>query len=94
MNLKGWGASEPEEIDSMEPYTLLDPVFAYLELRAEYQSGESVMMLEEGSLLSSGWRRAAWFGEYFSEFFPWVYHQNLGWLYVAQKNEEGVWFFS
>ena len=89
----GWGASEPEEIDSMEPYTLLDPVFAYLELRAEYQSGESVMMLEEGSLLSSGWRRAAWFGEYFSEFFPWVYHQNLGWLYVAQKNEEGVWFF-
>ncbi|MEC8043228.1 MAG: hypothetical protein VX130_01375 [Verrucomicrobiota bacterium] len=89
----GWGASEPEEIDSREPYTLLDPVFAYLELRAEYQSGESVMMLEEGSLLSSGWRRAAWFGEYFSEFFPWVYHQNLGWLYVAQKNEEGVWFF-
>ena len=27
------------------------------------------MMLEEGSLLSSGWRRAAWFGEYFSDFF-------------------------
>ena len=24
----GWGASEPEEIDSRKPYTLLDPVLA------------------------------------------------------------------
>jgi uncharacterized protein YjbI with pentapeptide repeats len=53
--------------------------------------GESVGLISDGADLGGGWKRAGWFGYYFGAFYPWVYHENLGWLYVAQKSAEDTW---
>ena len=57
-------------------------------------SVESVIFLTDGieqpSLL--GWKRAGWFGYFFSDFYPWVFHENLGWIYVSQNDLQDAWF--
>jgi hypothetical protein len=53
--------------------------------------GESVGLISDGTDLGGGWKRAGWFGYYFGAFYPWVYHENLGWLYVAQESAVDTW---
>ena len=62
-------------------------------IQYEHKGGDSVVMLADGKDLGSGWKRAGWFGQYFGDFFPWVHHENLGWLFVEQKGEGNVWFY-
>ena len=62
-------------------------------IQYEHKSGDSVVLLADGKDLGAGWKRAGWFGQYFGDFFPWVHHENLGWLFVEQKGEGDVWFF-
>ena len=57
------------------------------------EPGEDVVVLSAGADIECGWKRAGWFGYYFSSFYPWLYHQNLGWVYVSEKNYGGVWFY-
>ena len=30
---------------------------------------------------------------YFAESFPWVFHENLGWVYVKQDNADNAWLY-
>ena len=57
------------------------------------QAGEDTVLLSEGAEVVPGWKRAGWFGFYFADFYPWVYHENLGWIYVSEKTIDGAWFF-
>jgi hypothetical protein len=57
------------------------------------EAGEDVILLSEGADIFPGWKRAGWFGFYFADFYPWVYHENLGWIYVSEKTIDGSWFF-
>jgi hypothetical protein len=57
------------------------------------EPGEDVVLLSAGADIISGWKRAGWFGYYFSLFYPWIHHENLGWVYVIEKDYEGVWFY-
>ena len=57
------------------------------------EPGEDVVLISAGADIISGWKRAGWFGYYFSPFYPWVHHENLGWVYVIEKDYEGVWFY-
>ena len=57
------------------------------------EPGEDVVLLSAGADIISGWKRAGWFGYYFSRFYPWIHHENLGWVYVIEKDYEGVWFY-
>ena len=41
----------------------------------------------------SGWWQSSWFGLYNGQFYPWVYHQNLGWVYVNSGSSEGSWLY-
>jgi hypothetical protein len=56
------------------------------------EPGEDAVLLSEGAEIIPGWKRAGWFGFYFADFYPWVYHENLGWLFVSEKSTEGAWF--
>ena len=57
------------------------------------QAGEDASLLSDGAEVAPGWKRAGWFGFYFADFYPWVYHENLGWIYVSEKTMDGAWFF-
>ena len=47
--------------------------------------GASGDVLSDGAEIGAGWRKADWFGTYFGSFYPWVFHENLGWLHVFQN---------
>ena len=50
--------------------------------------------LNEGENLGAGWRRSNWFGTYRKvPGMDWVYHQKLGWTYVAGDQREGLWLW-
>jgi len=38
------------------------------------------------------WKRSSWFGDFYSNGSSWIYHQNLGWLYV-HPDSSGYWLW-
>ena len=48
------------------------------------------------------WKQEPWFGLFMDKYFPWIYHVNLGWVYISggtqeydkQLNVGGFWAFS
>jgi len=45
-------------------------------------------------LLSGGWRSSSWLGTYIpNRENDWIYHLDLGWLYVKPDGLEGFWFW-
>ena len=80
----GWEDWTSSYLAPGNPYESSTPIHAFILLRTDLATGESVVLLDEGRR-SFGWKRAGWFGFYFADLFPWVYHQNLGWLFVAKR---------
>ena len=37
------------------------------------------------------WKSESWFGIFWDQNFPWIYHQHLGWLYMAGLSPENFW---
>ena len=86
----GWG-SPPAELPQGQPI-LQNETYAYLVLISEYLTGESATSLSEGAEVVAGWNKVGWFGFFFAKFYPWVYHENLGWIYISEKGADGTWF--
>jgi len=42
----------------------------------------------------TGWWQSDWFGLFNARKYPWIYHQNLGWLYVYSQSAQGTWLYS
>jgi formylglycine-generating enzyme required for sulfatase activity len=40
-----------------------------------------------------GWWESQWMGFYSADSYPWIYHQNLGWIFVSIESSEGIWFY-
>ena len=57
------------------------------------QTPEDSKILINGYPLGNGWREASWFGTYYSESHPWVYHSSMGWVYVVQSKEGSSWMW-
>jgi CubicO group peptidase (beta-lactamase class C family) len=43
--------------------------------------------------LENMWVSSDWFGSFYSTGSPWIYHSQLGWLYVYPDNAQGYWFW-
>jgi predicted outer membrane repeat protein len=56
-------------------------------------NAESAKLLVNGFALQDNWREVSWFGTYYSKFFPWVYQDDLGWLYVVQAKSGETWMW-
>jgi hypothetical protein len=41
----------------------------------------------------STWWKSPWFGVYNAVSYPWIYHENLGWVYVYDQSENGAWIY-
>ena len=39
------------------------------------------------------WWGSDWFGLYNTVYYPWIFHQNLGWIYVNAETERGSWLY-
>ena len=88
--VSSWGPA-PVEIKTDRP-VLQSETAAYLILISNYLTGDSAGTLAEGVEVVGGWKRVGWFGYFFGKFYPWVYHQNFGWIYISEKNDDGTWF--
>ena len=42
---------------------------------------------------SDTWWRSDWFGLFYTELYPWIYHQNLGWVFVNVDSTRGAWLY-
>ncbi|MDC3284783.1 DUF5011 domain-containing protein, partial [Opitutales bacterium] len=42
---------------------------------------------------SGGWWESSWMGVFYAESYPWIYHQNLGWLFVHLDSPLGSWMY-
>ena len=40
-----------------------------------------------------GWWESQWMGFYSAESYPWIYHQNLGWVFVSMESHTSTWFY-
>ena len=38
------------------------------------------------------WKKEEWFGYFWDKHFPWVYHEKLGWIYLAGVSPTQFWF--
>jgi hypothetical protein len=86
----GWG-EVPEELTSRSFETTPD-VHGYLALLTDVLTGDSAVLLTEGVEVVPGWKKAGWFGFFFADAYPWVYHSRLGWIFVTENSEMGAWF--
>jgi len=41
----------------------------------------------------SGWWNSPWMGLYHAQSYPWIYHQNLGWVFVHLESSVGSWLY-
>ena len=57
---------------------------------------DSVIDLGDSIDLGNGWRFLDWFGHYFkpNENSDWIFHVQLGWLYVSIKSSNDIWMYS
>lgn len=88
----GWEDWSPIYEDPANPYQGFAPVHAFILLRTDLATGESVVLLSDGVEVVPGWKKAGWFGLFFADFYPWVYHQGLGWIFVTENSQKGAWF--
>ena len=43
--------------------------------------------------LGGGWRHLDWFGVFYSDSFPWLYHTQLGWTYQGGSDAGDLWMW-
>ena len=43
--------------------------------------------------LGGGWKYLGWFGFFYTDSFPWVFHQTLGWLHPSGSSMKNIWFY-
>jgi predicted outer membrane repeat protein len=76
-------------------YTSLQLQFTIniLDLDETAKSPEDSNLLINGYSIGNNWNQASWFGTYYSQFFPWVYHSSMGWLYIVQSKDGDTWMW-
>ncbi len=54
---------------------------------------DNALSLESARLHTNNWMTSEWFGNFYSTGSPWIYHAQLGWLYVLPDSKDGFWFW-
>jgi hypothetical protein len=73
-------------------YEIEEEEFGFLSLYTDMLTGDSAILLTDGVEVVPGWKKTGWFGLFFNETYPWVYHSQLKWIYVQEGSIPGAWF--
>ena len=74
-----------------QSYAIEEEEYAYLKLFTDMLTGDSAILLNDGAEIVDGWKKAGWFGIFYSETYPWIYHEQLQWIYVEEAISSGAW---
>jgi len=44
--------------------------------------------------LGNGWKNSSWFGTFNVTYYPWIYHQQHGWMYVFGSDSTSIWLWT
>ena len=62
---------------------------------ARYTSQNNFIWSESDEVENApNWKSESWFGYFMDAHFPWVYHEDLGWIYIAGVSPSQFWFYS
>ena len=86
------------EIDNKEIEYLatLDEADALRNILSDYRwTSQSNRIWQNSRTLNWGqWKEEKWFGSFMDKYFPWVFHSELGWVYIEGTTQKGFWFYS
>ena len=88
-----WGP-QPSQASVKSPLHYPD-VYSFLDVRTQFHFSKRIeFFLEENSSFEN-WSFLDWLGHYYSEKSsePWIYHIQLGWLYISDYNWNGIWIY-
>ena len=54
----------------------------------------SIILPDASYLGSANWYESSWFGTFFESANSWLYHTNLGWLYMPSSTTNNLWIYS
>ena len=57
------------------------------------QAVTSAILPNASSLGSANWYSSSWFGTYYETSASWVYHLNLGWIYIPSPYSQSFWIY-
>jgi hypothetical protein len=46
------------------------------------------------AILGNGWMNSSWFGTFNINNYPWIYHQQHGWMYVFGTDPNSIWLWT
>ncbi|MEC8043451.1 MAG: beta-propeller domain-containing protein [Verrucomicrobiota bacterium] len=49
---------------------------------------------EQSNALVKNWKSTGWFGSFYDFHFPWIFQQNLKWVYFKEANDGSFWLWS
>ena len=60
------------------------------------ESGANGQTLDDAEAVAEGspWKYSEWFGVFKEDSSGWLYHSNLGWLFVPDMSSSSIWFWS
>jgi hypothetical protein len=71
--------------------TIIDKLFS----DSRYTSRYNFIWSESDEVPNApDWKRESWFGYFMDSNFPWVFHEDLGWIYIAGVSPTQFWFYS
>jgi hypothetical protein len=48
----------------------------------------------DATSLGNGWMSSSWFGTFNVNNYPWIYHQQHGWMYVFGTDPTSIWLWT
>lgn len=71
--------------------TIIDKLFS----DSRYTSKFNIIWSESDEVQDApDWKSESWFGYFMDSNFPWVFHEDLGWIYIAGVSPTQFWFYS
>ena len=63
-------------------------------LPATHLQADDTAIWPDAVTLQDGWKWSSWFGYFSDASFPWVYHNEHGWMYVDASSPADMWLYS
>ena len=92
------GNADPLTDADITPLISLSTTDAIRKILADHRYTKRFNLMWESSetlgVEFPNWKSENWFGYFMDQYFPWVFHEDLGWIYIAGVSQSRFWFYS